>query len=165
MSLGTARASAARGGHSSGVAEKAAWPQQARKEGKEEGLQMGEGAETTPGALARAFCSKNRARFLRFMHRCPVTQPGLQLLPTQKQPHSSNQQLMRQGDGWSENTIEAVQVCQHKSNKNPSLGLHPPPQTQLMAPFLIPRGCAHPARARQGPQDFLGITFPLSQLQ
>lgn len=148
MSLGTARASAARGGHSSGMAEKAAWPQQAQKEGKEEGLQMGEDEETTPGALARAFCSKNRAHFLHFIHCCRY--PVLQLLPTQKQPHSSNQQLMSQGDGWSENTSEAVRVCQHKSNKNPSLGLHPPPQTQVMALFLIPRGRAHPVKSPTG---------------
>lgn len=33
------------------MAEKAAWPQQAQKE-EEEGLHMGEDAETTPGALA-----------------------------------------------------------------------------------------------------------------
>lgn len=57
---GNCQGSAGRGGHSSGVAEKAAQPQQARKEGKEERLQMGEDAETTPGALAQAFCSKNR---------------------------------------------------------------------------------------------------------
>lgn len=53
---GCARASTGRGGHSSGMAEEAAWPQQAQKEREEEGLHMGEDAETTPGA----FCSKNR---------------------------------------------------------------------------------------------------------
>lgn len=72
---------------------------------------------------------------------------------------------MSQGDGWSENTSEAVRVCQHKSNKNPSLGLHPPPQTQVMALFLIPEAVLTLLRAQQGSQDFLGITFPLSQLQ
>lgn len=49
---GNCRASAGRGGHSSGGAEKAARPWQAQKEWEEEGLQMGEDAETTPGALA-----------------------------------------------------------------------------------------------------------------
>lgn len=43
---------AGRGGHSSGMAEKAARPQQAQKEQEEEGLHMGEDKETTPGALA-----------------------------------------------------------------------------------------------------------------
>lgn len=47
-------------GHSSGMAEEAAWPQQAQKEWEEEGLHVGEDAEATPGALAGAFCSKNR---------------------------------------------------------------------------------------------------------
>lgn len=51
MCLGIARASTGRGGHSSGMAEEAAWPQQAQKEWEEEGLHMGEDAETTPGAL------------------------------------------------------------------------------------------------------------------
>lgn len=51
MSLGIARASTGTGGHSSGMAEEAAWPQQAQKEWEEEGLHMGEDAEATPGAL------------------------------------------------------------------------------------------------------------------
>lgn len=51
-SLGIARASTRRGGHSSGMAEEAAWPQQAQKEWEGEGLHMGEDAEAIPGALA-----------------------------------------------------------------------------------------------------------------
>lgn len=91
-------------GHSSERAEKAAWPQQAQKEWEEERLHMGEDAETIPGALAGASCSKKR---LSSFILSTAAHPGLQLLPTQKQPHSSNHQLMRQGDGQSENTMEA----------------------------------------------------------
>lgn len=42
------------------MAEKAAQPQQAQKEREEEELHMGEDAEITPGALTRAFGSKDR---------------------------------------------------------------------------------------------------------
>lgn len=60
---------------------------------------MGGDAETTPGALAGAFCSKDRlSSFI-------SSTAALQL--TQKQPRSSSHQLTRQGDGWSENTMEA----------------------------------------------------------
>lgn len=67
---------------------------------------MGEDAETIPGSSGKSFF----ARFLHFIHRCPIINLGLQLLPTQKQPHFSSQQLMSQGDGWSENTPSKAEL-------------------------------------------------------
>lgn len=68
---------------------------------------MGEDAESTPGALARAFCS--RRGLVSFVPSAPIPLPTL-LLPTQEQLRFSDQQLMSQGDGRSENTPSKAEL-------------------------------------------------------
>lgn len=53
---------------------------------------------------------------------CLITDVGPQLLPAQKEPYFLNQQIMSQGDGWSENTPPRAELSlKSKCNKNPLL--------------------------------------------
>lgn len=91
---------------------------------------------------------RERARFLHFIHCCPVLNLGLQLLPAQKRLHFSNQQLMSQGDAWGENTPSKAESASTRVINPPSLQ----GSICLRGPSdgSVPRsrGRAHPARAR-----------------
>lgn len=135
-SLGVARASTGRGGTAQGRLRRQLGLSRHRKNGRKRGC--------TWVGMQRPHLELWQEPFALRTGSVPSLHPLLPCNPsrpaahTKAAPPSSNHQLMRQGDGWSENTMEASTRVIKPLFRAPS-----PSWPQLMALFLIPQGRAH----------------------